>query len=576
MRTTTDAGARVPGWTRVCARLALLLLLTAMLLLAPSPAHLLAAGSAAPPPHGETNVEPGGAGAAHSGGDGAARSAGEGRVQSAGDRSARSDGAGRARSGGAGTAGAGGEGTARTGGPGTAGSGGDGTARFGGGGTSDPGGGPAMQSALEPSEEPAGVPAVGRSWPVGGRPRVLRGWEPPATVYGRGHRGVDLAAAAGTPVRAVAAGRVSFAGRVAGKGAVSVELPGTGEPPLRTTYEPVRASVAQGDVVAAGAVGGTAEPTGSDCTAPCLHWGLLRGDTYLDPRALLPPRPLHRGPRRLLPVLGAPAPEGAGGAGVGSRRAPGERAEVLPGTLSGSGAGAPPGTSGGSGESGGSGVDAPQGHGDRRLRDRRRVLRGAQFDAADRGVDDTLEQHRGQPGLAVAQPLQRLDDHGDQAAVRGADLLPGTRVQLAGGDGHHGPVPPVAHQLQLLAYVRLHLGVGPLGRRHRRLDLGRPDREVDLAQLLDHGRPGPEVLVHGGAREARALGEGGEGQRLRTAFGQQGAGRVQQGGSLHRPVLGHGGRSNPWHAVHCTDAPSGTGVVRPEPQVGRPGADAVR
>ncbi|MEU2388209.1 M23 family metallopeptidase [Streptomyces sp. NPDC012461] len=162
---------------------------------------------------------------------------------------------------------------------------------------------------MKPSEESAGVPAVGRSWPVGGRPRVLRGWEPPATVYGRGHRGVDLAAAAGTPVRAVAAGRVSFAGRVAGKGAVSVELPGTGEPPLRTTYEPVRASVAQGDVVAAGAVVGTVEPTGSHCTAPCLHWGLLRGDTYLDPLALLPPWLLHRGPSRLLPVLGVPLPE---------------------------------------------------------------------------------------------------------------------------------------------------------------------------------------------------------------------------------------------------------------------------
>lgn len=289
MRTTTDAGARVPGWTRVCARLALLLLLTAMLLLAPSPAHLLAAGSAAPPPHGETNVEPGGAGAAHSGRDGAVRSAGEGRVQSAGDRSARSDGAGRARSGGPGTAGSGGDGTARTGGDGAAESG--------------------RRPAMKPSEESAGVPAVGRSWPVGGRPRVLRGWEPPATVYGRGHRGVDLAAAAGTPVRAVAAGRVSFAGRVAGKGAVSVELPGTGEPPLRTTYEPVRASVAQGDVVAAGAVVGTVEPTGSHCTAPCLHWGLLRGDTYLDPLALLPPWLLHRGPSRLLPVLGVPLPE---------------------------------------------------------------------------------------------------------------------------------------------------------------------------------------------------------------------------------------------------------------------------
>ncbi|MFC8368712.1 MULTISPECIES: M23 family metallopeptidase [unclassified Streptomyces] len=162
--------------------------------------------------------------------------------------------------------------------------------------------------AVAPTGEDAGTPAVGRAWPVGVRPRVLRGWEPPATVYGRGHRGVDLAAPPGTPVRAVAAGRVSFAGRVAGKGVVSVELTGTGDPPLRTTYEPVRASVTEDDEVTAGEVIGTVEPTGSHCAAPCVHWGLLRNDTYLNPLTLLPPWLLPRGPSRLLPVLGVPMP----------------------------------------------------------------------------------------------------------------------------------------------------------------------------------------------------------------------------------------------------------------------------
>jgi murein DD-endopeptidase MepM/ murein hydrolase activator NlpD len=149
------------------------------------------------------------------------------------------------------------------------------------------------------------VPAVGRAWPVGTHPAVLRGWEPPATVYGRGHRGVDLAAPAGTPVRAVAAGRVSFAGRVAGRGVVSVQLTGTD---LRTTYEPVNASVQKGDEVTPGEVVGTLEPTGAHCTVTCIHWGLLRGETYLDPLSLLPPWLLHRGPSRLLPVLGVPLP----------------------------------------------------------------------------------------------------------------------------------------------------------------------------------------------------------------------------------------------------------------------------
>ncbi|WP_320777674.1 M23 family metallopeptidase [Streptomyces sp. CRN 30] len=176
--------------------------------------------------------------------------------------------------------------------------------------TARAGGGGAVPGA--PGSDQA-VPAVGRAWPVGdagARPRVVRGWEPPTTPYGPGHRGVDLAAAPGAPVRAVVAGRVSFAGRVAGRGVVSVELAGTGEPPLRTTYGPVRAVAARGDEVAAGDVLGTVEPAPatSHCPSSCLHWGLLRADAYVNPLSLLPPWLLRRGPSRLLPVAGVPEP----------------------------------------------------------------------------------------------------------------------------------------------------------------------------------------------------------------------------------------------------------------------------
>jgi murein DD-endopeptidase MepM/ murein hydrolase activator NlpD len=152
-----------------------------------------------------------------------------------------------------------------------------------------------------PEVPAAPVPAIAHTWPVGSHPLVLRGWEPPATTYARGHRGVDLATPAGAPVRAVAAGRVSFAGRVAGRGVVAVELTGTD---LRTTYEPVSATVKKGEEVEPGAVVGTVELTGSHCTASCVHWGLLRGEVYLNPLELLPPWLLTRGPSRLLPVLG--------------------------------------------------------------------------------------------------------------------------------------------------------------------------------------------------------------------------------------------------------------------------------
>ncbi|MFD4339335.1 murein hydrolase activator EnvC family protein [Streptomyces anulatus] len=145
-----------------------------------------------------------------------------------------------------------------------------------------------------------------RSWPLAGRPSVLRGWEPPTGPYGPGHRGVDLAAGPGARVLAAADGRVSFAGRVAGRGVVAIEVAGSGSPPLRTTYEPVRALVEEGASTRAGQPVGVLEEGPFHCAEGCLHWGLRRGDAYLDPLSLLPPSLLRRGPSRLLPVFGLP------------------------------------------------------------------------------------------------------------------------------------------------------------------------------------------------------------------------------------------------------------------------------
>ncbi|MEB3960323.1 M23 family metallopeptidase [Streptomyces kunmingensis] len=161
-----------------------------------------------------------------------------------------------------------------------------------------------------------------RLWPVGERPAVVRPWSPPATSYGPGHRGVDLSAPIDAPVRSVAVGRVSFAGEVAGRGVVSVELSGTGDPPLRTTYEPVTATVEKGDHVAPGdPLGYLQLPTGHcpRSSPSCLHWGLLRGTTYLDPLSLLDPSLLHRDPARLLPVWGPGRDWAAADAGYGGR-----------------------------------------------------------------------------------------------------------------------------------------------------------------------------------------------------------------------------------------------------------------
>lgn len=142
------------------------------------------------------------------------------------------------------------------------------------------------------------APAREGVWPLLPRPQVVRGFDPPSSRWGAGHRGVDLLGHAGQPVRSALGGTVTFAAPLAGRGVVVIEHGG-----LRTTYEPVRASVSVGDVVGAGGVIGTLRTAQSHCfPRACLHWGLRRGEDYLDPLTLV-----GAGPVRLLP-LDAPLP----------------------------------------------------------------------------------------------------------------------------------------------------------------------------------------------------------------------------------------------------------------------------
>ncbi|MBI1351648.1 MAG: peptidoglycan DD-metalloendopeptidase family protein [Actinomycetales bacterium] len=132
------------------------------------------------------------------------------------------------------------------------------------------------------------VPEGSGRWPVM-TPVVLSGFRPPDAPWGAGHRGVDLAARTGETVRAVLAGRIAFAGTVAGKPVVTIALADG----RRITYEPVRASVRVGDRVTAGDVLGVLSSSGGHCggVVGCLHLGLVTASGYADPMSLLGRRP---------------------------------------------------------------------------------------------------------------------------------------------------------------------------------------------------------------------------------------------------------------------------------------------
>jgi len=135
--------------------------------------------------------------------------------------------------------------------------------------------------------------------PVPGPVQVLRGFSPPATLYGAGHLGVDLASQNGDPVLAAAAGLVRFAGQVAGRGVLVIAHPDG----ISTEYEPLEPAVAAGASVVAGqTIARLAGPHPGCPAASCLHWGARRNGRYLDPLSLL--RPL--GVVRLLPWNGTP------------------------------------------------------------------------------------------------------------------------------------------------------------------------------------------------------------------------------------------------------------------------------
>jgi murein DD-endopeptidase MepM/ murein hydrolase activator NlpD len=126
--------------------------------------------------------------------------------------------------------------------------------------------------------------AAGWLWPVAGP--VIQGFDPPASPYGSGHRGIDIATSVGTTVVAPAGGTVTFAGPVGGNLFMTIDHGGG----LESTYSWLSAFIVRkGAVVSRGqpiARTGWGHPSSP---IPHLHLGVKLLDVYVDPMDYLEP-----------------------------------------------------------------------------------------------------------------------------------------------------------------------------------------------------------------------------------------------------------------------------------------------
>ncbi|MGX5696079.1 M23 family metallopeptidase [Agromyces soli] len=136
-------------------------------------------------------------------------------------------------------------------------------------------------AAAEPRAPEPRAEQASWGWPV--HPvRVLEPFRAPPTPYAAGHRGIDLAADAGTRVVAPASGVVSFTGSVAGRPIVSIDHGGG----YVSAIEPVSALVTEGEAVAPGQPIGEVA-AGGHCDGGCVHFGVRLHGEYVSPMMLL-------------------------------------------------------------------------------------------------------------------------------------------------------------------------------------------------------------------------------------------------------------------------------------------------
>jgi murein DD-endopeptidase MepM/ murein hydrolase activator NlpD len=157
---------------------------------------------------------------------------------------------------------------------------------------------PEVRARAAASLEPLGAPDPGqpglasastvdddRVWPVDGQVTSRFGMRThPLSGTTRVHAGLDIAAAAGTPIRAAVAGQVVSAGPMGGYG-LTVDI-AHGDTVTRYAHQS-RVLVTAGQSVATGQVIGLVGSTGAS-TGPHLHFEVRTAAGPLDPDAWLP------------------------------------------------------------------------------------------------------------------------------------------------------------------------------------------------------------------------------------------------------------------------------------------------
>jgi len=139
----------------------------------------------------------------------------------------------------------------------------------------------ALSASTAAAPDPPRMPAARWAWPVAPPHAIVRPYLAPATPYGPGHRGIDIRAPAGSPVRAPADGIVHFAGFVVDRPVLSIAHAGG----VLSSFEPVEASVATGDPVRRGQIVGIL--LDGHCAAACLHLGARVDGQYVSPLLFL-------------------------------------------------------------------------------------------------------------------------------------------------------------------------------------------------------------------------------------------------------------------------------------------------